>query len=40
MEGTISIEILNVDLVLIHVIQIESFGVGGRDEYHSVDYYI
>jgi hypothetical protein len=40
MEGAISVEILDIDLVLIHVVQIESLGVCGRDEYHCVDYYI
>jgi hypothetical protein len=40
MEGTIPIKILDIDLVLIHVIEVESLGVGGGDEYHGVDYYI
>lgn len=29
MEGAISIEILDVDLILIHVVQIESLGICG-----------
>ena len=40
MEGAVSIEILDVDLVFVHVVKIEAFGVGGRDENHCVDYYI
>jgi hypothetical protein len=31
--GTISIEVLDIDFALFHMVEIESFGVGGLDEH-------
>ena len=32
MEGAVAVEILDIDFIFLHVIEVESFGVGGRDE--------
>ena len=36
-EGTVTEEILNIDLIFFHVVEVEPLGVGGRNEKH-VDY--
>lgn len=36
MEGAVAEEVLNVNLVLLHVVEREALGVGGRYEDHEL----